>query len=674
MSPASTAPSFRAGFPVALVAMPFSRWETPSIQVALLEAIAAAHGYPATSFHFNLDFAAEIGPDVFSAISLARAHLLGDWLFARAAFGALAPDEQDSFLELASEHDDRRLGFVGVTREKLRQIRHEVVPAFVDRLAREVPWADFRVVGFTSTFQQNAASFALAAAIKRRHPSVVTVFGGVNFEAEMGRELVRTIDCIDLAVVGEGDTAFPELLDALREGRDPADVAGVVLRRGGAVTPLRRRPPTRLDDLPVPDYAEYFERSRRLGLLRDDRAVRVPFESSRGCWWGQKHPCTFCGQNVHQLRYRSKSPARVASEVRALASLHAGVHLEVVDSILDMSYFRDLLPRLAAESHGASLSVEVKANLSRVQIGLLRDAGAICLQPGIESLSAHVLELMQKGVTPSQNVNTLRWARYFGLEVAWNVLWGFPGETEDDYREQAALIPLLRHLEPPGGNGRFWMARFSPVFADRSRFGATLVRPAPAYSRVYPRGVDLEKVAYFFDHAFEDRLPDSTYDRTKVRIEAWRAAWQRDRRPRMEYRAYPGFVVVEDAREPDKPAAHTLEGLAGRLYLACSDHARTAATAAETTGASLAEVEGMLRALCHRGLTMRDGARYLSLAIPSARPRYTERNGRLVLSLSADPDVAGRAIGLILPQGRSPSLPLAPPTEARAASSCSQGA
>ncbi|MBI2893815.1 MAG: hypothetical protein HYY06_09705 [Deltaproteobacteria bacterium] len=37
-------------------------------------------------------------------------------------------------------------------------------------------------------------------------------------------------------------------------------------------------------------------------------------------------------------------------------------------------------------------------------------------------------------------------------------------------------------------------------------------------------------------------------------------------------------------------------------------------TAAETTGASLAEVEGMLRALCHRSLTMRDGARYLSRA------------------------------------------------------------
>ncbi|MBI2893571.1 MAG: RiPP maturation radical SAM protein 1 [Deltaproteobacteria bacterium] len=652
------------------MAMPFARWETPSIQVGLLEAIARARGYPATSFHLTLDFAKEIGPDLYYAISLGRAPPLGDWLFARAAFGEDAPDDEDGFLELASEHDEWRLGVAGVTKQRLRELRREVVPAFIDRLVREISWGSFRVVGFTSTFQQNAASFALAAAIKRLYPSTCVVFGGVNFAAEMGRELVRAIEYIDYAVIGEGDVTFPELLEALRQGRDGADVAGVIARRDGEVTPLGERPPLPLDELPIPDYSEYFGRARALGLFRSDHAAQIPLEMSRGCWWGQKHACSFCGTDVHGLRYRSKSATRVVREIEVLSAPHVGVHLEIVDSILEMAFLRDLFPDLEGRWPQTTLYLEVKANLTRSQVGLLKDAGTICIQPGIESLSANVLELMRKGVTPSQNVNVLRWARFHGLDAAWNILWGFPGETEEDYRQQAALIPLLSHLQPPQNGGRLFMARFSPMFVERAKFKTTFLRPEPGQAHIYPKSVAVDKVAFHFDYAFEDCLPDAAYEGTKARIEEWRAAWQRTTLPRMHYRAYPAvesrdpqrpgaagvpsaFVVVEDARRRKEPVAHTLEGLAGRLYLACSDHARTAATAAEMTGAPVAEVEAVLRVLCHRGLTMRDRQRYLTLAIPAARPRYAERDGQLVLSLPPDPDVACAAMGIALPSRAS---------------------
>ena len=44
---------------------------------------------------------------------------------------------------------------------------------------------------------------------------------------------------------------------------------------------------------------------------------------------------------------------------------------------------------------------------------------------------------MRKGVRAAQNVNLLRWAEVYGISVEWNVLWGFPGEREADYVEQA---------------------------------------------------------------------------------------------------------------------------------------------------------------------------------------------------------------------------------------------
>ena len=85
------------------------------------------------------------------------------------------------------------------------------VPQYLDELVDGFPWDDVQVVGFTSTFQQNTASFALARRLKQKFPHLVTLFGGANFEGEMGAELVRAIEVIDFAVAGEADTAFPDV-------------------------------------------------------------------------------------------------------------------------------------------------------------------------------------------------------------------------------------------------------------------------------------------------------------------------------------------------------------------------------------------------------------------------------------------------------------------------------
>jgi coproporphyrinogen III oxidase-like Fe-S oxidoreductase len=74
-----------------------------------------------------------------------------------------------------------------------------------------------------------------------------------------------------------------------------------------------------------------------------------------------------------------------------------GIELvEAVDNILDMKYFQDLLPALAAKQHSAQIFFEVKANLNRKHVKLLHEAGVNRIQPGIESMSDHVLKLMRK--------------------------------------------------------------------------------------------------------------------------------------------------------------------------------------------------------------------------------------------------------------------------------------
>ena len=225
----------QAEWPVALVAMPFISITRPSIQLGLLKSIAVAHGFPAATFHLNLDFAKQVGPGLYERLCEHRGRLFGDWLFSLAAFDAEAPDPWDRLLGAFGADVDRLLDDIKEPPERLYELRHVEVPRYLDSMLEAVPWEQFRVVGFTSTFQQSVASFALATRLKRRFPHLCTIFGGSNFEGEMGLELVRSTDCVDYAVIGEGDRAFPDFLVALRDGRDPADVPGVVCRRDGGV-------------------------------------------------------------------------------------------------------------------------------------------------------------------------------------------------------------------------------------------------------------------------------------------------------------------------------------------------------------------------------------------------------------------------------------------------------
>lgn len=367
----------------------------------------------------------------------------------------------------------------------------------------------------------------------------------------MGLELVRSVDCVDLAVLGEGDTAFPRLLDALAEEVDPGGIPGVARRVGGEVVATLPAPPhARLDDLPTPDYTEYFTRAARLGLPTDH--IALPFESARGCWWGAKHHCTFCGLNGTTMRFRAKSPERVLEELDHQSRRYRTYRFDAVDNILDPGYLRTLLPAIADNSRDYEIFYEVKANLTRPQLKALAVAGVARLQPGLESLSSAVLSLMDKGVRAAQNVNLLRWARYYGITVGWNILWGFPGETLEDYATQAAAIPHLVHLQPPASADRVWLERFSPLFTDPSVRWRT---PEASYRHVYPAAVDLERVAYFFDYVLANVPDPATYDALRRAVAGWVRAWT-DRPPVLIYRAAPGFLQIYDGR-PEWQGTHT---------------------------------------------------------------------------------------------------------------------
>jgi ribosomal peptide maturation radical SAM protein 1 len=604
--------------------MPFGMADRPSIQCGLLKSALTRRGHDVDVFYLNLEFAAEFGAALYRELSAVRTDVLaGDWLFSVAAFG-YRPNEEDYRQSCPS--------IEGLCREiqmdfsKLCEFRNEIVPAWIERWAQTVEWDRYTTIGFSSTFEQNNASFSLARAIKRDAPQVSIVFGGANFDGDMGREYVRALPFIDFAVVGEGDQAFPELVEHLAAGDSPLGVPGVVGRIEGAT--LGQYPAARVHDmdaLPDPDYDEYFRTLFRLGpnrVFSKNEAPLLLIETARGCWWGQRHHCTFCGLNANGMQFRAKSPDAALAQVHRLAGRYKINNFSAVDNIMDYKYLEQVCGPLGGEHFDYRFFYEVKANLKREQLRAMARAGVMHIQPGIESLSSHILKLMNKGISMLHNVRCMKWAHYYGMRVSWNILTGFPGETDEDYEQQCRVIPLLRHLQPPSGWGRIWLERFSPYFTDRPP-QVENVRPLNAYRFIYPEEqLNLEEIAYFFAYEMRDTLPDKRHDELGRQITAWKAAWKTPPRPQLVYQRTPNWIQIIDRRTADA-AAYAFHGLPAAVYECCSesDHnvAQICAALGEREGESAPpdEVEAALGRFVDLGLMLQENGRYMSLALPS---------------------------------------------------------
>ena len=198
------------------------------------------------------------------------------------------------------------------------------------------------------------------------------------------------------------------------------------------------------------------------------------------------------------MAFRSKSQDRAFDELSALVRRYGVRDVANADNILDMAYFGRFLPRLAEERPGLSIFYEVKANLKPWQLALLWRAGVRRIQPGIESLDTSVLRLMRKGTSSLQNVQLLKLAAEAGIYVEWLALSGFPGEDPDAYGRIAAVVPKLRHLQPPAAVGRVRADRFSPYHGDPAGHGVEL-EPLPAYRHLFPFGdASIRRLAYHF--------------------------------------------------------------------------------------------------------------------------------------------------------------------------------
>jgi ribosomal peptide maturation radical SAM protein 1 len=623
---------------VVLVAMPWEDVYVGSLQVALLCSVLKKAGmrcetrayyvqfidYLAESSCRRLDGSPFTLADYRAVSNRFWMQGLGDWLFSPAA-----EDEERT----AAYHCFLRKATGSEVAAELAGAVQPHVRGFVEKCAEDLIRSEARLVGFTTSFSQTMPALAVARRFKTMRPDSTVVLGGANCDGDMGIALAEVNPFIDVVVRGEGEQALVAVAEAVLSGQDIPALPGLSVRRGGQVmSEPGSAPRANLATNPTPDYAGYIQSvqdSPFRGIIR--ARMRLPFEAARGCWWGERVHCTFCGLNGSEIGFRSRPLQAVIDEILALSQKHHVLDFEAVDNILGRDFQHTVLPGLAEERRrGLDLSFffEVKSGLHETDFVLLRDAGVTRIQPGIESLSRNILQLMRKGSTPLQHLRLLKWCDEFGITPTWNIIYGIPGEDPREYDRMAAMVPMLHHFHPPS-LVPLAVQRFSPYGDQPEDHGLRVIGPAPFYEHLFEApGDTLQRLAFVFsyDYAKEQRVSEYVAPLAEA-VNGWENAHQAGAALRLEQG--PGYVRIMDTRLAGYPVTRVLQGGEALAYLECGSgitpselNSRLIAGGLDVTAA---EVDAAVKLFLDTGLAVEESERILGLA--SRQRRMEDRCG-----------------------------------------------
>lgn len=646
-------------FSIALVYPPFGPAALPSLGLSILSEQLKSAGYACRTHYWNLDLLDRMPfDDPFTRLTAYRSLTertwfpFNEWIFARELYGethGLDGTTSVDLLNRAASLPNEMLS--ADTLLQLRDQASTLLGVMVDRVA------DADLVGISSTFFQNIPALALARRIKEASPSTTVVLGGANCDGEMGPELFQHFEFLDAVFVGESDLTLTRYVDAISAGRCPEGIPGVLSRQTPDHTLAAPEPLQNLDVLGPPDFTDWMSERRRTGLA-DIIPPVIALESSRGCWWGAKHHCTFCGLNANGMSYRSKDLIRFAAEAKAAVFATGAKFIYMTDNILSMSYLASSIHTSELAQPGVEYFFEVKANLRRDQIRALAASGVTAIQPGIESLSTDALKLMQKGVTAAQNIEFIRNAQEIGVRPVYNLLYGFPGEDPSWYDHVLDQAPRLFHLHPPSAVAEVEFHRFSPYHSNPDKFGIKL-RPLGSYSSLYPFPREtIAKIAYMFTN--ESGHPPFTYARRlQETVIAWRIAYSAqaalvfaddgeeielvDTRPdygsrRLRLRGY-AAVLYRQLRTPRTDAA-LVAAAQKNSTIPATDPAKQGGLAAHPSNLEattmmfdrtdfLDDPRGWLDLYSDLGLVFEDrfeeSSHWIALALPARRPKIVDR-------------------------------------------------
>ncbi|MCR5733678.1 MAG: RiPP maturation radical SAM C-methyltransferase [Lachnospiraceae bacterium] len=573
---------------VVLLSPPYSYPPRPSIALSIFKACLTKAGISSVTLYPMFRMAELMDADLIKELSsIPSRSMFEEYIFSHLT-GLKRTDDLDRYIRYAclkkNDTDHQR-----VKENLLKAMR--AAEQITEETARYIVRLSPKVLAVSSVFYQLNGALSIIRRVKQLDPKIITLMGGPNCMGEAGEALLRFYSPVDAVFFGEGDEVFAETIKALEDGTHlpygclrREDIEGT--EPGKADLPYRLTKD--MDSVPIPDYSDFFlfhDRVRSSDVLRfmteseyygADGDPLLLIEGSRGCWWGQHRPCSFCSLNGVKNIYRKKSSKQIYEELLLQYQRHGLRYFEFTDNVIPTQFLDELVPLLEQSDIRFDLFAEVKPIFSERQLLRLAGAGFGSVQTGIETLNDHLLKLLNKGGDTATNIRFLRDLRHVGIKTYWNFLYKIPGEEKEDYEEMLSLLPLLYHLSPPTGIASILFEKQGAYVSDPKRFGLK-VTPQPIYYFLFGNHKEfIELIAHRYDDTGEEsvrmRTEMSRYHLSMADIiNDWRHTYAREEGCHLLMEDKKDYLFMTDTRPCAKMTLCFLKEPARTVSLMCYD-------------------------------------------------------------------------------------------------------
>ena len=499
----------------------------------------------------------------------------------------------------------------------------------VEAIVQRIIYMGARIVAASSVYSQQNASLAVLKHVKAMDPSIITILGGYNVSGEMGLSILRNFPSVDYVSFGEGDETIAELCENLLYRKEKQLTYGIVGRESTLPDTAPYRMTKNLDNVKVPQYRDFFEEiQREKAEFYGDSVVDYSYtygksvflEGSRGCWWGAKHPCSFCSMNGLNNAYREKTPEKLYSEIREMTRLYPEITIQLSDNVLSRKMIRRLPELIAQGQESCSLTAEIKTNLEPDEVRVLAQAGMSKVQPGIESLNDHLLHLMNKGSSSVQNIALLKYCRTFSVDPYWSILTRVPGEQREDYEQMLEIIPLITHLNPPMRAAPIVFERFSSYGDHPEEYGLKL-EPDPLYYCCFKGHTDIiDNIGVYYiltGGSFVDTIRQNSdlYRRIHEAVLKWQEQFYSENPPALTMTESLLGISIWDSRSCASDKKWLIVGLMAKIYRIAWEPVSFETIMRRLPGSEEKEIKNSLNYLIRNRLMIFLSGKYLSLAV-----------------------------------------------------------
>ena len=321
---------------------------------------------------------------------------------------------------------------------------------FIDASIEEKALYDVDIAGFTMKTWQWVLNYYVLLQLKKHNPGIKTVIGGIQ-SRNQGLEFMRAFKEADIAIWGEGEVSFRELLKRQANPSELNEIPNLIYRRGDELVSTFPLPLSDLADLnqcPFPDHADYFETLERFNL---SFKVTVPVQGIRSCWWNR---CKFCVE-AWGIPYRERTPENIVDEIEYQAQKHNVDQFIFIDEDIgrrsksEFSHFLDLLVQSSERRKKPYLIVAELSpfRLDEKSIKAMKKIVIESIQVGFEALSDSLLQKIKKTQCLAHNIQALKRAEEQNFHLSGvNIMRNIPPETADDVVESIRNLKFLRFL------------------------------------------------------------------------------------------------------------------------------------------------------------------------------------------------------------------------------------